>query len=60
MSTTTREAADRGYKTVVVSDACTTLSEELHAVHLETLKVFGEVRTTEVVTVAMQQTNQAA
>ena len=60
LGTTTREAADRGYKTVVVSDACTTLSEELHAVHLETLKVFGEVRTTEVVTVAMQQTKQAA
>ena len=60
VSTTTREAADRGYKTVVVSDACTTLSEELHAAHLETLKVFGDVRTTEAVAAAMQQARQAA
>src|SRR5262245_16684591 len=47
VSTTAREAADRGFKTVVVSDACTTLSEQLHQANLETLHVFGWVRTAE-------------
>ena len=44
VSTTAREAADRGYRTVVVSDACTTLSEQLHTANLESLQVFGQIR----------------
>jgi nicotinamidase-related amidase len=47
VSTTAREAADRDFKTVVVSDACTTFSETLHQANLETLHVFGWVRETD-------------
>jgi len=46
VSTTAREAADRNFKVVVVSDACTTFSENLHQANLETLHVFGWVRAT--------------
>jgi len=46
VSTTAREAADRNFKVVVVSDACTTFSETLHRANLETLHVFGWVRET--------------
>jgi biuret amidohydrolase len=53
VSTTAREAADRNFKVVVVSDACTTFSEQLHHANLETLHVFGWVRTAnEVIEVA--------
>jgi nicotinamidase-related amidase len=44
VSTTAREAADRNFKVVVVSDACTTFSEKLHQANLETLHVFGWIR----------------
>jgi nicotinamidase-related amidase len=47
VSTTAREAADRNFRVVVVSDACTTFSEKLHQANLETLHVFGWVRGTE-------------
>ena len=47
VSTTAREAADRSFKVVVVSDACTTFSERLHQANLETLHVFGWVRATD-------------
>jgi nicotinamidase-related amidase len=47
VSTTAREAADRNFKVVVVSDACTTFSEALHQANLQTLHVFGWVRGTE-------------
>jgi nicotinamidase-related amidase len=47
VSTTAREAADRNFKVVVVSDACTTFSEQLHQTNIETLHVFGWVRRTE-------------
>jgi hypothetical protein len=47
VSTTAREAADRNFKVVVVSDACTTFSEELHRANLEPLHVFGWVRETD-------------
>ena len=46
VSTTAREAADRGFKTVLVSDGCTTLSQRMHEASLETFNVaFGWVRT---------------
>lgn len=47
VSTTAREAADRDFRVVVVSDACTTFSEKLHHANLETLQVFGWVRETD-------------
>lgn len=47
VSTTAREAADRDFRVVVVSDACTTFSEKLHQANLETLHVFGWVRATD-------------
>jgi len=47
VSTTAREAADRNFKVVVVSDACTTFSDSLHQANLETLHVFGWVKATD-------------
>jgi nicotinamidase-related amidase len=47
VSTTAREAADRNFKVVVVSDACATFSEQLHQANIETLHVFGWVRRTQ-------------
>jgi nicotinamidase-related amidase len=47
VSTTAREAADRNFKVVVVGDACTTFSEKLHEANLETLHIFGWVKTTD-------------
>lgn len=59
VSTTAREAADRNFKVVVVSDACTTFSERLHQANLETLHIFGWVRGTDEV-IRMTQKVQAA
>jgi nicotinamidase-related amidase len=43
---TAREAADRGFRVLVVEDGCTELSEEMHQAALLTFKyVFGQVRT---------------
>jgi nicotinamidase-related amidase len=60
VSTTAREAADRGFKTVVVSDACTTLSAQLHQANLETLHVFGWVQTAEEVIALVRGALRAA
>ena len=59
VSTTAREAADRNFTVVVVSDACTTFSEKLHQANLETLHVFGWVRGTDEV-IRMTQKAHAA
>src|SRR5688572_19109602 len=59
VSTTAREAADRDFKVVVVSDACTTFSERLHQANLETLHVFGWVRKADEV-IRMTQRERAA
>jgi nicotinamidase-related amidase len=59
VSTTAREAADRNFKVVVVSDACTTFSERLHQANLETLHVFGWVRSADEV-IRMTQRAHAA
>jgi nicotinamidase-related amidase len=46
VSTTARESADRGLKTIIVSDACTTLSEQMHQASLDTFNIaFGWIRT---------------
>lgn len=48
VASTAREAADRGFKTILVSDACTTLSEEMHRASLETFNIaFGWTRTSD-------------
>jgi nicotinamidase-related amidase len=45
---TAREMADRGFTTVIVTDACTTLSEEMHRGALQAFNIaFGRVRTTD-------------
>lgn len=45
---TAREAADRGFRTVVVSDACTEMSGEMHIAALEAFSLtFGRTRTTD-------------
>ena len=44
---TARETADRGFRVIVVEDACTEMSEEMHQAALFTFSyVFGRVRTT--------------
>jgi nicotinamidase-related amidase len=43
-----REAADRGYQTIIASDACTTFSAEMHQANLDAFCLaFGRVRSTE-------------
>lgn len=42
---TARETADRGFRVIVVEDACTTLSEEMHRAALQAFSLaFGRVR----------------
>ena len=61
VSTTAREAADRGFKTIIVSDACTTLSEQMHQASLDTFNVaFGWVRTTQEILELMGEPSSAA
>jgi biuret amidohydrolase len=44
---TARESADRGFRCVIASDACTEMSEEMHTAALEAFALtFGRVRTT--------------
>ncbi len=59
VSTTAREAADRNFKVVVVSDACTTISEQLHKANLETLHVFGWIRNADEVVELLQARRSA-
>ena len=48
VATTAREAADRGFRTVVASDACTTLSASMHRASLQTFNMAqGFVRSTD-------------
>jgi nicotinamidase-related amidase len=45
VATTAREAADRGFKTIIVKDGCTTLSDQMHQASLDTFNIaFGWVR----------------
>jgi len=61
VSTTAREAADRGFKTVMVSDGCTTLSESMHRASLETFNIaFGWVRTADEVAALLGSVPRAA
>ena len=48
VTTTARDAADRGYDVVVVEDACTTLSTEMHTESLNAIRLaFGHVLRTD-------------
>jgi nicotinamidase-related amidase len=48
ISSTARSAADAGYKLIVVSDACATLSRQMHDASLQAIALaFGRVFTTE-------------
>ena len=45
---TARESADRGFRVVIASDACTEMSEEMHVAALEAFSLtFGRCRTTD-------------
>ena len=61
VTTTAREAADRGFQTVLVSDACTTWSDQMHKASLETFNLaLGWVRTTQQVIDLLQAMPRAA
>jgi biuret amidohydrolase len=47
IESTARAAADLGYRTIVVSDACSTTSENAHNASLESLTMLAEVVPTE-------------
>jgi nicotinamidase-related amidase len=61
VTTTAREAADRGFKTIMVSDGCTTLSEQMHQASLETFNIaLGWVRTAQEVIELLRRLRRAA
>jgi nicotinamidase-related amidase len=61
VTTTAREAADRGFKTVMVSDGCTTFSEQMHQASLETFNsALGWVRTAQEVIELLRRLQRAA
>lgn len=61
VATTAREAADRGFKTILVSDACTTFSEQMHQASLDTFNIaFGWVRAADEIVALMHRTSRAA
>ena len=61
VATTAREAADRGFQTIMVSDACTTLSEAMHQASLDTFNIaLGSVRTAADVIALLQKVQRAA
>lgn len=61
VATTAREAADRGFRTLMVSDGCTTLSEQMHQASLDTFNIaFGWVRAGDEVIALMSRSSRAA
>jgi len=57
---TARQTADRGFRVVMVSDACTELSQEMHeAALLSFSHVFGQVRSTQELTLFLTASNPA-
>jgi len=58
---TARQTADRGFRVVVVGDACTELSQEMHeAALLSFSHVFGQVRSTQELTRFLASANPAS
>jgi len=61
VESTVRAASDLGYRTIVVSDACTADSDEAHAHSLEVIqKWFGETLTADEVLSSLDKTAQRA
>lgn len=61
VATTAREAADRGFHSIMVSDACTTLSEAMHQASLDTFNIaLGSVRTVAEVIELLQKVQRTA
>src|SRR5687767_3188803 len=61
VATTAREAADRGFRTIMVSDGCTTFSDQMHQASLDTFNIaFGWVRTADEVVALMGSGIRAA
>lgn len=61
VATTAREAADRGFRTIIVSDACTTFSQQMHQASLDTFNIaFGWVRATDEIVALMHRAAHAA
>jgi nicotinamidase-related amidase len=61
VTTTAREAADRSFRTIMVSDGCTTLSEQMHRASLEAFNIaFGWVRTADEVVALLRQSSPPA
>ena len=57
VESTARAASDLGYRTIVVSDACTADNDESHTRSLDVLqKWFAEIRTADEVLTALKQT----
>ena len=56
-----RGCADRGYRTIIASDACTTLSPEMHQASLDIFQLaFGQAKTTEEIVNAIPQSASAS
>jgi biuret amidohydrolase len=61
VATTAREAADRGFKTIMVSDGCTTFSEQMHQSSLDTFNIaFGWVRAADEIVALMRGASRVA
>jgi biuret amidohydrolase len=61
VATTAREAADRGFRTIMVSDGCTTFSEQMHQASLDTFNIaFGWVRSADEIVALLRRTSRAA
>ena len=61
VTATAREAADRGFQSIMVSDGCTTLSDRMHQASLDTFNLaLGWVRTTAEVIEQLQEVQRAA
>ncbi|NMH99541.1 cysteine hydrolase family protein [Pseudonocardia acidicola] len=56
VESTARSAGDLGYRTIVVSDACSAAGPEIHQASLETLGLLGEVATSADVLAALKGT----
>lgn len=58
VTTTAREAADRSFRTIIVSDGCTTLSEQMHQASLTAFNIApGWVRTAEEIVILLQRSS---
>jgi nicotinamidase-related amidase len=60
VSSTARACADRGYRTILAADACTTLSQRMHEDSLDVFRLaFGQVKDTEAIVRAIAAAQHA-